>query len=302
MELKDLLKQFEGETLNEAVIATMVTALQEAFDKINDDHGAEVQALKESHAEAFATASDVTAERIKEAADEAVQAMLAENEQRFVQADQFERMQAVFSTVKQTFEANGFELVAPDAALTESLTKKTEAHADAIARLTESRKEVEALKESLQSANRALILGAVTKDLSDLQRDKLGALCEGLTFADDEAYKAGLEKLVESLQEASPGPAEGKRDLEDQKKKAAMGTEAGEAPATVPVGSGGTDKKEIDALKEAQAAEAAKAAELEALKESLGGLDPETCSMSDLKMRGLSIYSLPSKYRNRFYA
>ena len=96
--LKELLK--EGVTLDEQNVGQLTEMFEQAIVaeriKLTESKDAEIAALNEQHAKALEDATVMANARIDEAIDVAVDKFIAESEERFVQADEYSRMKALF--------------------------------------------------------------------------------------------------------------------------------------------------------------------------------------------------------------
>ena len=138
------------------------------------------------------------ASTLKEAADYAVDQFITENKERFVQTEQFERMQAAFDYIKEAFERNAFS-VNEDLAVTElqESAKKAAAQYDALF------EDFTAAREELDKVNRALLLERSTADLADTQKEKVNELLEAVSFDSFDEYKDGIAMIVEQAKAAA---------------------------------------------------------------------------------------------------
>ncbi len=199
--LKELLK--EGVTLDEQNVGQLTEMFEQAVVaeriKLAEAKDAEIAALNEQHAKALEDATIMANARIDEAIDVAVDKFIAESEERFVQADEFARMKALFEAVKTVFEQNAFALnenaAAEEAA---ALLKEHREDYDALFERHMSLKdENAALALELETAKRAIIFEKSTADLTDTQRERVGALVENVEFETTEEFVTGLKLIVE---------------------------------------------------------------------------------------------------------
>ncbi|WVW76914.1 head scaffolding protein [Stenotrophomonas phage vB_SmaM_Bhz51] len=206
-----------------------VTALAEAFDaacseaeaKAGETHAAEIAALNEAHeaeikelkAEANAYGERIyenTLEETKQITQAAVDEFIAENKEQFVTTEKYARLQESFEGLKTALEEVGFTLNENRQVeeLQSQLAEANRAYEDTLSELNESRKAIEGLE-------RAALFESHTKDLSDLQREKLKTLMENVNADSSEDYVNSIELLSEQvkLQEDK------KEDDEDDKEK-----------------------------------------------------------------------------------
>ena len=238
--LKELLK--EGVTLDEQNVGQLTEMFEQAIVaeriKLTESKDTEIAALNEQHAKALEDATVMANARIDEAIDVAVEKFITENESRFVQADEYARMKALFEAVKSVFEQNAFALNENAAAEeTAALLKEHREDYDALFERHMSLKdENAALALELETAKRAIIFEKATADMTDTQRERVGALVENVEFDTTDEFVTGLKLIVEM---------EKKKDDEDGKGKGKDDNDDGD------------EDDEDKALKEQAAAEAA---------------------------------------------
>lgn len=240
--LKELLK--EGVTLDEQNVGQLTEMFEQAIVaeriKLTESKDAEIAALNEQHAKALEDATVMANARIDEAIDVAVDKFIAESEDRFVQADEYARMKALFEAVKSVFEQNAFALNENAAAEeTAALLKEHREDYDALFERHMSLKdENAALALELETAKRAIIFEKATADMTDTQRERVGALVENVEFDTTDEFVTGLKLIVEM---------EKKKDDEGDKDKGNDDSDDND----------GDEDDEDKALKEQAAAEAA---------------------------------------------
>lgn len=219
--LKELLK--EGVTLDEQNVGQLTEMFEQAIVaeriKLTESKDAEIAALNEQHAKALEDATVMANARIDEAIDVAVDKFIAESEDRFVQADEYARMKALFEAVKTVFEQNAFALnenAAADQAA--ALLKEHREDYDALFERHMSLKdENAALALELETAKRAIIFEKATADLTDTQRERVGALVENVEFDTTDEFVTGLKLIVEmeKKKDDEDGKGKGKDDGDD---------------------------------------------------------------------------------------
>ena len=199
--LKELLK--EGVTLDEQNVGQLTEMFEQAIVaeriKLTESKDAEIAALNEQHAKALEDATVMANARIDEAIDVAVDKFIAEAEERFVQADEYARMKALFEAVKTVFEQNAFALneqAAADAAAA-VLNEHREDYDALFERHMSLKDENAALELELETAKRAIIFEKATADLTDTQRERVGDLVENVEFDTTEEFVTGLKLIVE---------------------------------------------------------------------------------------------------------
>lgn len=215
--LKELLK--EGVTLDEQNVGQLTEMFEQAIVaeriKLTESKDAEIAALNEQHAKALEDATVMANARIDEAIDVAVDKFIAESEERFVQADEYSRMKALFEAVKTVFEKNSFALnenaAAEEAA---AVLKEHREDYDALFERHMSLKdENAALALELETAKRAIIFEKATADLTDTQRERVGDLVENVEFDTTEEFVTGLKLIVEmEKKKEGEGEGEGEED------------------------------------------------------------------------------------------
>lgn len=218
-----------------------VTALAEAFDaacsaaeaKAGETHAAEIQTLNEAHqaeiAELKAEANlygdaiyENTLDETKGIAQAAVDEFIAENKAQFVTTEQHQRLVESFESVRTALENVGFTLNENRQVeeLEVQLAESNRAYEQTLNELNESRKQIEGLE-------RDALFESHTKDLSELQREKLKTLMENVNADSNEDYVTSITlltdqvKLVESKDEGEDddGDKEKKTGDEDDKDK-----------------------------------------------------------------------------------
>ena len=159
--------------------------------------------------------------RIDEAIDVAVDKFIAESEDRFVQTDEYARMKALFEAVKTVFEQNAFALnenaAAEEAA---AVLKEHREDYDALFERHMSLKdENAALALELETAKRAIIFEKATADMTDTQRERVGALVENVEFDTTDEFVTGLKLIVEmeKKKDDEDGKGKGKDDNDEDK-------------------------------------------------------------------------------------
>ena len=199
--LKELLK--EGVTLDEQNVGQLTEMFEQAIVaeriKLTESKDAEIAALNEQHAKALEDATVMANARIDEAIDVAVDKFIAEAEERFVQADEYARMKALFEAVKSVFEQNAFALneQAAAAAAAAVLNEHREDYDALFERHMSLKDENAALALELETAKRAIIFEKTTADLTDTQRERVGALVENVEFDTTDEFVTGLKLIVE---------------------------------------------------------------------------------------------------------
>lgn len=208
--------------LSEALTAAKEEGKKEAEDKAEEDS----KVLKESHEAAISDlmekaneygaflmekANDygnhintMLSEKVQQYADHAIEDFIAENKERFVQTEEYERMQGAFAYIKEAFERNGFD-VREDVHvqdLKSSLEESTEQYERVFEDLTAAREEIDALK-------RKSILSEATANLADTQKEKVNELLEAVSFDSLEEFQSGIALIVEQAQQVAvvPSPA-----------------------------------------------------------------------------------------------
>lgn len=240
--LKELLK--EGVTLDEQNVGQLTEMFEQAIVaeriKLTESKDAEIAALNEQHAKVLEDANVMAAARIDEAIDVAVEKFITENESRFVQADEYARMKALFEAVKTVFEQNAFALNEQAAAEAAAavLNEHREDYDALFERHMSLKDENAALALELETAKRAIIFEKATADLTDTQRERVGALVENVEFDTTDEFVTGLKLIVEM---------EKKKDDEGDKDKGNDDSDDND----------GDEDDEDKALKEQAAAEAA---------------------------------------------
>lgn len=137
---------------------------------------------------------DTLTEKVKEYADFAVEQFIAENKERFVETEEYERMKSSFIAIKEAFEYNGFD-VREDVhvqELQQSLIESTEEYEKIFEELQNARNEISSLQ-------RQMILEKATADLAETQKEKLNELLENVSFDTTEEFSEGINLLVEQV-------------------------------------------------------------------------------------------------------
>lgn len=225
-EIKALLEELQlpedtgtkiGELLAEAFEKAKEEGKEEARKESEDkdaEKEKEVEELKESHDEEISFLKEkaneygaflmekanaygdhikeTLTEKVKEYADFAIEQFIAENKERFVETEEYERMKGAFTAIKESFEHNGFDVREDLHAqeLQQSLAESTDAYEKVFEELKEAKNEVESLK-------RTAILENATSDLAETQKEKVNELLENVSFDSLEEYQEGIALIVE---------------------------------------------------------------------------------------------------------
>lgn len=212
--LKSLLSEA---TISEETIEALGGLITEAIatQKVEAAAAAEakIAALNEQHEAALAEAAELNEAKLQEAVDAAVEAYVVENEQKFVTTEQFEKMSALFESVKAAFENAAFSLNENAAvqALEGKLHEASETYDGLLERFMALKEENESVAAELETAKRSIIFESAVKDLTDTQRERVGALVETIEFADTGEFASGLKLIVE-MECKKDGDGDGKKD------------------------------------------------------------------------------------------
>lgn len=128
-------------------------------------------------------------EKVESYAEYVVEEFVKENSEQFVEQSEYKKMQKVFSTIKESFEANMFPLNEDSQA--NQLTDKLQESKDAYSKLF---KENQNLKKYATYVERTQILEQLADGLSDTQKEKIERLTE--SFTDIDQYKTSINILV----------------------------------------------------------------------------------------------------------
>lgn len=129
-------------------------------------------------------------EKVEEYAQYVVEEFIKENQHKFVESKEYNRMKAVFESVKDVFEENMYPLV--ENSKTSELQDKLD---EATSQYTKLFKENKTLKEYAKYVEKQMILDEKASGLSDSQKEKISKLTE--SFKDINQFKQAVDVLVE---------------------------------------------------------------------------------------------------------
>lgn len=132
---------------------------------------------------------------------------IKENAAKFNQLEQFERMKAVFESVKQAFEYNGFKLdeSAEVKDLQKQLTEAKNSFNEVFENFTNTNEELEVAKQ-------AIMFEQLSKGLTSSQKIKAKQLAEGISFDNLKEFKQGVQLIVENVKRTDKPAAPAKKD------------------------------------------------------------------------------------------
>lgn len=197
--IKELL---EGVEISDGAIKGLV-ALVESY--VVAENGATTKRLKKHYegklnqiAEAAQKYGDYVKEemsgKITEYTTYAVKEFIKENQAKFNQLENLQRMTAVFESIKSAFEYNGFKLdeSAEVKKLQGELTEAKNSFNDIFEQYT-------AANDELTVARQAIMFEALIGDLTSTQKNKVKKLAESISFDDLKEFKQGVSLIVESV-------------------------------------------------------------------------------------------------------
>lgn len=197
--IKELL---EGVEISDGAIKGLV-ALVESY--VVAENGATTKRLKKHYegklnliAEAAQKYGDYVKEemsgKITEYTSYAVKEFIKENQQKFNQLENLQRMESVFESIKTAFEYNGFKLdeSAEVNKLKGELTEAKNSFNEIFEQFTLS-------NDELTVAKQAIMFEGLIKDLTSTQKNKVKKLAEGISFDDLKEFKQGVSLIVESV-------------------------------------------------------------------------------------------------------
>lgn len=206
--IKDLL---EGVEISDGAVKGLV-ALVESY--VIAENGATTKRLKKHYegklnqiAEAAQKYGDYIKEemsgKITEYTTYAVKEFIKENQQKFNQLENLQRMTAVFESIKTAFEYNGFKLdgSAEVKKLQGELTEAKNSFNEIFEQYTAS-------NDELTVARQAIMFEALIKDLTSTQKSKVKKLAEGISFDDLKEFKQGVSLIVESIKREGKAPTD----------------------------------------------------------------------------------------------
>lgn len=136
--------------------------------------------------------------------EEAVQNFLTENTDKFVAADEFDRMKTAFENIHSAFETNGFVL--NENTELEKLRTSTAAlidrHDETLTQLAEANKALDELK-------REKIIAKAVEGLTEMEAEKVIAISDAITFDDLDELSEGLTLIVERISSKGTDESEG---------------------------------------------------------------------------------------------
>ena len=131
-------------------------------------------------------------DKVESYAEYVVEEFINENKEKFVEQKEYNKMKAVFETIKESFEANMFPLNENSQA--NKLANKLQESKDAYGKLF---KETQNLKKYATYVERQQILEELAYGLSDTQKEKIEKLTEN--FSDINQYRTSIGILVSDL-------------------------------------------------------------------------------------------------------
>lgn len=169
------------------------------IEKLKDEKDALIAEKDEVVDKADAHVKEVKEEmeaRTEKAIEEAVNSFIAKNSEAIKNAEKFERMNAVFESVKKAFEQNGFVLDNE-----EPLNEKEKEIKMMVQAYDELFEETHQVKDKLEETTKRLFIVEATKDLSEFQKDLVEKEIQSVEFLSEESYKDSLNSLVEKVSE-----------------------------------------------------------------------------------------------------
>lgn len=131
--------------------------------------------------------------------DYIVEQFIRENESRFVQTEEYNRMAQAFRQIKESFECNFFPLTSEPANV--SLLKQIKESKDSYNILFNThmslKKKIDEYSKYVDQCNRTSIFEEMTRDLTVIQKEKIQELVEKANFASIDSYKAGIQLVIE---------------------------------------------------------------------------------------------------------
>lgn len=173
---------------------------QEYGDMIAEEKDAEIDSLKES-AQAYGDyITEELATKIEGYADYVVEKFITDNRKQLVESQEYARMLAVFSEIKEAFESKAFLISENDSQVSE-LNKKLNETTTAYNTLFE---EHVAMKNRLAGLEQESLFESLTSTLADTQRDKVKRIINTMTFASRDEYKRAVELMIEEVIQQVP--------------------------------------------------------------------------------------------------
>lgn len=140
--------------------------------------------------------------KITEYTNYAVKEFIKENKQKLNQLEDYERMKAMFESVKAAFEFNGYKL--DENAGTKKARKELN---EAKAAFNDLFEQFTKANDELAVAKQAIIFEGISKDLTLTQKNKLRQLAESVSFDTLPEFKQGLSMLVENVKREGKTPS-----------------------------------------------------------------------------------------------
>lgn len=232
--LYEKVKDAVGEVLTEENITALADLVKDALMEqkiaLSEAHAEEIARIDEDAKQAITEVHERTkaeAEaRIDECVELAVEEILQEHEARLVETDKFERMQAVFESVKEAFELNGFALDAEAWKLHEEREQMAsdQQYATLFEKYSKLKDELQEAAEELDLAKRSIIFESMTRDVPLTVRTRVGELIENVKFDSIDEFREGLQMIIEANSQKAEGEdkdddEEGEAEETDNKKK-----------------------------------------------------------------------------------
>lgn len=214
--------------LTASIETTVAQRVQEEVEKVSaqaEEYGeyckGEIQKIQEK-AESYAeyVVEEMT-QKVEDYAEYVVEQFVQENEKRLVETEEYNRMAATLRTIRGAFETNYFTLT--DEPANQKLTEELDVAKKQFNELFEEhrtlKRQIADYSKYVDGENRKSIFESLTTDLADTQIEKLTKLIESASFETIEAYRAGVELMVQELLTATKEPAPVTESKEPEKKE-----------------------------------------------------------------------------------
>lgn len=204
--LKELMPDIEisdqfADKLQESVQLTVAELVERKVTEIEAEKAAEIAKLTEQ-ANAYAEyVIEETTNKVDEYCSFVVEQFIEENKQKLVEHEDYVRTVGALKSIKESFEKNYFTLNTDAVidSLKEEQAKDKELYGKLFEANQELKKEMSALKESVEADKRKNLIESLVSSLADTQKEKIRKLVEGSSFSSLETMAEGVKLMINEL-------------------------------------------------------------------------------------------------------
>ncbi len=186
-------EELEDEKKKCADEVKQVTEMAEAYKQYAEQ---KIEEIKQQFAEQEELKIQEMNEKINAYADFIVEKFIREKEQQFVETNEYKRIKAIFEKFKAIFEQAGFELNNPVSIQENAELKELKENYNT---LFEKYCLLERENENMQYA---IIFEETTRNLAEIQKEKIRSLIEHVSFDNVNEFKKGLQIMIDQLTES----------------------------------------------------------------------------------------------------